>query len=407
MSGVINTLLRFAPEWLLTLVDAMVQRDSFLLRWVKRHAAAGLAVPVPGRPDKDAQVRVFFGPFNYAGQAWRWSRSLEHANAGINARNLTVTFPNDLGFESSDRVLAPVFVGSREWRRLQRDAFDAYTHVVIESFTSTLGMGRGRGLEAEIEWHQSQGRRVALLCHGTDIRSPRAHSARSVHSPFLQMDRADERLEKRARQNQGVLDRFDGPVFFSTPDLVHDVPNGQWLPLVVDAEKWSRAGSAGGVAAGERRIPAVLHAPTAPRIKGTAAVERAVHRLSDAIEYRALAGVPASQMPKHVAEADIVIDQLLLGSYGAAACEAMAAGRAVVGNIDPEVRETVERACGLALPIIQADPDTIEEVLRRLAANREEIRESAALGPAFVKAIHSGRRTLPVMNDFLGFERVR
>ena len=402
MSHLISAVLRFAPQWLLTLVDWMVQRDSFVLRWIKRRAASGLEIPVPGQPNPDADVRVFIGPFNYAGQAWRWSRSLERADPRIRARNLTVTFPNDLGFESSDRVLAPVFVGSREWRDLQKGALAGYTHVIIESFTSTLGAGRGRGLETEIKWHQSQGRHVALLCHGTDIRSPRAHRERTKYSPFREMGRADVRLEKRAQQNAAVMKHFEGPVYFTTPDLVHDVPNGQWLPLVVDAEKWSRAGNTGSVVAGARSTPVVLHAPTSPRIKGTAAVERAVERLGDAIEYRALSGIPSNQMPEHVANADIVIDQLLLGSYGVAACEAMAAARAVIGNIDAEVRATVENECGLALPIIQADPGSIEDVLRRLASNPEEIADAARRGPEFVRAIHSGQRTLPVLADFLG-----
>lgn len=402
IARVLNSVLSKAPNWLLDLVDWMLQRDSALIRWVKQRAATGLPVPEPVRPDLAAEVRVFFGPFNYAGQAWQWARSLEAADARVSAENLTVTFANDLGFESDDRVPSAVFAGSQQWQARQREAFADYTHVVVESFTSTLGWGRGAGLEREIAWHRSQGRRVALLCHGTDIRSPKAHRERGEYSPFVLMDRADERLERRAAQNRRVMEGFDGPVYFSTPDLVHDVPQGIWLPLVIEPRKWEGAGRSGGVVPGLRETPVVLHAPTSTRMKGTEAVEQAAARLGSAIEYRPLRGVPASEMHARIADADIVVDQLLLGSYGVAACEAMAAGRVVVGNVDDEVRGTVREACGLELPIVQADPRTVTEVLQRLAAaGPGELEELGRRGAEFVRAVHGGRRTLEAMQGFL------
>lgn len=403
MQRLIGAVLNRAPHWLLDLVEWMLQRDSRLIRWVKRRAAAGQPVPQPVLPSAAAETRVFIGPFNYAGQAWQWARSLE-ADERVSARNLTVTFSNDLGFQSDDRVPAPVFAGSELWRERQRAAFASYTHVVIESFTSTLGYGRAAGLEREIRWHLDAGRRVALLCHGTDIRSPEGHRARTMHSPFAEMDRADERLERRVAQNKRVLSQVDVPVYYSTPDLVHDVPRGVWLPLVVAPERWEDAAAEASTAPGERKVPVVLHAPTSAKVKGTAAVERAIAQLGESVEYRPLSGIPSHEMPEHVADADIVIDQLLLGSYGVAACEAMAAGRAVVGNVDEQVREVVRRASGFELPVIQATPDDLAQVLARLAADPSEIAEAAGRGPGFVRAVHSGAHTLKAMGDFLGLE---
>lgn len=403
INQLILRVLQHAPHWLRDLIDWMLQRESPLLRWIKRRAARGIPVPEPVGPSPVAPTRVFFGPFNYAGQAWHWARSLEQADPRVSARNLAVSFPQGFGFESDDRVPAAVFAGSAEWQDAQRKAFERYTHVVIESFTSTLGEGRGAGLEREVRWHQHAGRRVALLCHGTDIRSHSALRGRSAHWPFDANDRASQRIERRVQENQRLIGRLKVPVFFSTPDLVHDVPEGEWLPLVVEAGRWERAAETA-AAAGRRETPVVLHAPTSKE-KGTFAVEKATAALGEKIEYRRLSGIPNREMPARIADADIVIDQLLVGSYGVAACEAMAAGRAVIGNIDDDVRETVRRAGGLDLPIIQADPDTLEAVLERLAADPVEISEAASRGPAFVRAIHTGSRTLPVLADFLGLDR--
>lgn len=400
VNRIIQVLLTRAPHWLLAIVEWMLQRDSRIIQWLKRRAAAGLPVPRPVRPDQNAEARVFFGPFNYAGQAWQWCRSLESSDSRISARNLTVVFPNDLGFESDDQVPAAVFAGSKVWKARQRATFNDFTHVVLESFTSALGEGRGSGFERELRWHQGDGRRVALLCHGTDIRSPEAHRLRAAHSPFTHSDRADERLERRVAENKRIMQSFDGPVYYSTPDLVHDVPNGSWLPLVINPSRWEKVAAAGSVP-GSRAVPIVMHAPTSTKIKGTEAVERAVAALGGTVEYLPLSNIPATEMPRLVAKVDVVIDQLLLGSYGVTACEAMAAGRVVVGNVDDEVRRVVYQESGLELPIVQADPDTLEEVLERLVVDRGELTAAARKGPAFVRAVHTGLHTGRVMADFL------
>lgn len=394
-----SVVLAHSPQWLFDLAEWMIARDSRIVRWVKARAAAGVSVPEPVLPDDQAAVRILFGPFNYAGQARQWAQSLNRRSPEISAKNFTVTFSNDLGFESDSRVPAVVFSGSAEWQTAQRTAYAHYTHVVIESFTSTVGWGRKAGLEREILWHRSSGRNVALLCHGTDIRSPENHRRRSAYSPFPQKDRAVARLERRVAENARILAAFDGPVFYSTPDLIHDVSMGEWLPLVVEPEKWEAA--AASTSPRDRSVPIVLHAPTSTRMKGSEFVERAVAALGDLVKYRPLSGVPVAEMPAAVAAADIVVDQLLLGSYGVTACEAMAAGRVVVGNVDEQVRSMVKNKCGAELPIVQADPESLEEVLRRLASDRDERERIAKQGPEFVRMVHSGEQVYQTMRGFL------
>ena len=68
----------------------------------------------------------------------------------------------------------------------------------------------------------------------------------------------------------------------------------------------------------------------------------------------------------------------------------MAAGCIVVGDVTDGVRDEVESHTGAPVPIVQATPTTLEQVLRDLAddgdfdARREE-------GVAFVRAVHDGR----------------
>ena len=69
------------------------------------------------------------------------------------------------------------------------------------------------------------------------------------------------------------------------------------------------------------------------------------------IEYRQIVGVPHAEMPEFYAGADIVLDQFTLGSYGVAACEAMASGRLVMGHVDEPARAEVRDRTGLDLPV--------------------------------------------------------
>ena len=72
-----------------------------------------------------------------------------------------------------------------------------------------------------------------------------------------------------------------------------------------------------------------------------------------------------------------MVDQLLLGSYGVFACEAMAAGRVTVGHVADHVRDLLPTD----LPIVEATPDDLSEVIERLVAEREEARKIADAGP--------------------------
>ncbi len=96
-----------------------------------------------------------------------------------------------------------------------------------------------------------------------------------------------------------------------------------------------------------------------------------------------------------------MIDQVRLGIYGVAPCEAMAAGRIVVSHVSKQVRDYVFSATGLTLPIVEANPDELESCLRAIIANPAEFVDVAASGGHFVDVIHSGRLSAEKLGGFL------
>ena len=185
----------------------------------------------------------------------------------------------------------------------------------------------------------------------------------------------------------------------STPDLVEYLPGATWLPVVVDCEVWAPR-----VERAEPTVPVVVHTPSRAAIKGSAFVDEALAPLvaEGLVEYRRIEGVPPNQMPGLLGEADIVLDQFAIASYGVLACQAMATGTTVIGHVSPQVRAAVEQATGEVVPIVEATPDTLEETLRALVAEPELRTVAAQAGPAFVRSVHDGKRSARILAEVLG-----
>ncbi len=345
-------------------------------------------------------VRLYSAPVNYAAQAFMWARAAERLD-GVGAVSMQFRGPSDLGFPADYSVSEDVFALSGSWARRQRRAVArGFSHVLIHAAYPLFGAAFDGDLEREVAWLRRRGVAVGLASLGTELRLPSRHAADDAWSPFRQPEQDWVRvLEARALRTREVFERIAAPVFVATPDLLLDWPGARWLPIVIDPRRWGV-----GTRPLERTRPVVLHAPTNPALKGTALIEPIMERLADegVIEYRRIVRVPAAEMPALYSRADVVLDQFGLGIYATTSIEAMAAGRLVVAHLHDQVRDHIRAISGLDVPIVEATPDTIEEVLRDVAERTDHYRSIAASGPAFVDAVHGGRLSSEVLRSFLG-----
>lgn len=135
--------------------------------------------------------------------------------------------------------------------------------------------------------------------------------------------------------------------------------------------------------------PLVLHAPTNQAFKGTEAIEKAIEALKNEVPFRYvrienMAHREATQWYKN---ADIVIDQILCGSYGLLSVEAMAYGKPVIAFIRPDLALRMND-----LPICSANPDTIYDVLGELLRNPQKRLELGQAGRTFVENHHDSAK---------------
>lgn len=354
--------------------------------------------PPPTVPE--AKTRVLIAPVNYAGQGWLWARAVTEHVADAAAVNMVVRTSEDFAHPAHSVVPLGFYAASRRWQKRQRDAVAAnFTHVIVEAEKQPFGALLDESVSGQIRWLHKRGVKVMMLCHGSDIRLPSRHIANNPDSPFLDsLAGVAPVLEKIASRNRRLLDRLGLPVLVSTPDLLLDVPYATWLPVVVDRELW-RAGEP----PLQRDRPVVTHAPSSSSVKGSELIDPVLRKLEDEglLSYERVQGVPFAEMPAVYRNADIVIDQLRLGDYGVAACEAMAASRVVVGNVTPRARAIVAERTGFELPIVQSTAADLEVVLRGILADRAGYRAVAERGATFVGAIHDGTRSASVLEKFL------
>ncbi|SJN13348.1 hypothetical aminotransferase, class-II [Leucobacter sp. 7(1)] len=383
------------PQWAQRLMESAARNpDGLVGRLSARLMGAGGDAPVTTVPD--TEIRVYVAPTNYAGQGYLWARALEASDSRVGARNMAVELPGGFAFPADTLVPIAAVNASEDWAAAEWAAASQFSHVLVEAERPMFGKRWGRDLAVEVAELERTGASVAFLAHGTDVRDPDRHMSLTPWSPYMEDPRTDI-LRADARANVALLERLGRPTFFSTPDLAIDLPWAHWCPVVVDPTRFTAPAPTFGSARAR-----VIHASSNPLQKGSDRIERALAPLiaSGEIEYELITATPAAQMPAVFTAADIVLDQFRLGSYGVAACEAMASGRVVVGHVLPEVRERVLRDTGLDLPIVEATPETLHDVVAGLIADPAATRAAAAAGPGFVAAVHSGAMSAKVLTEY-------
>jgi hypothetical protein len=328
----------------------------------------------------------------------------------VAAENLQVTPRAVTGFVADTAVTGPEWRAPAVRARLALDCLLPSTHVLLEAMRSLVGAAVGDatahgwepGLAADdVRAVHASGRAVALLFHGSEVRRPHTHLVVTEASPFDRPEHAEgtERLRTTTTRVHELLAELRSeipglPVFVSTPDLLDHVAGATWLPVVLAPSAFRASPPAL-----QRPVPVVLHAPTNPFLKGSDVIDDVLLGLQDegVLEYRRVQGVPATFMTDLIRAVDIVVDQVVLGNPGVLAAEAMAAGRLVVAHLPQSVRDRYDEP----VPVLEADRDTLADVLRAVCADPESHRELAARGPAFARRLHDGTASVAVLGDFL------
>lgn len=158
------------------------------------------------------------------------------------------------------------------------------------------------------------------------------------------------------------------------------VPTAHVVPPPIDLARYVAAPPP------ENELVRIAHAPSNRAKKGTDAVIAACMELP--VELDLIEGVKHDEARRRYTQADLIVDQLVVGWYGLFAIESMATGRPVITYLHNDAVALTERAYGVQVPIVNATKDTLVEKLRPLVESAQLRRELGEQGRAYVERVH-------------------
>jgi glycosyltransferase involved in cell wall biosynthesis len=314
-------------------------------------------------------MRVLLAPKEIAGQSSILSKALR--DLGVFARSINFAIENKYGYELDYDL--PLWRYPAIFRYPIKILIFISSLFIFDTFHFHGGESFfWRSLDLPIL--KLLGKKVVIHIHGSEIRNPNGV----------------------VRRNFKFLKKYSDKFVAAPSELLEFVPEADPLPTSVE-ESWFLPRKHR-----ESDEFVIVHAPTSRIIKGTKYVIAACENLKNKgyrVRLVILENVPHQEIRKFYEQADIFVDQLLIGWYGTAAIENMAMGNPAVAYIDPELRKKYAPD----LPIIQANKDNIEEVFESLIKNKGMLAKISVDSREYAKNNHhpkvNARKLIEIYNS--------
>mgnify|MGYP003369855580 CR=1 FL=1 len=216
--------------------------------------------------------------------------------------------------------------------------------------------------------------------HGSDIRN----IFNRIQYKYISFDKIDLTIqEKNQKHLMRLLNAADGVILHDAELIQHlpkiDIPV-YIVPLRIDLTSFTPVYPE----ATNKDKPIIVHAPSKRKGKGTKEILDALMNVKREFELILVEGKKQSEALKLYQKADIIIDQISVGTYGVFAIEAMALGKPVITYISDEFRETFPKS----LPIVSAEVENLTEIIEDMIDNSEKRRQLGIQGREYVLRYH-------------------
>ncbi len=252
---------------------------------------------------------------------------------------------------------------------------------------SLLFSGNGENFTGlDLPLLKARGRRIAHRFTGFDLRLPSWDMAVNEHSPFFHgaVTPWEESLQKAYI---GFLREYVDQFVVQDPELQQHFPEARIIPRALDLEKWDFVGISN-----TKRRPLVVHAPTNEAYKGSKFVIEAVEALQAEgvpFDFKMIKDLSLDEARRYYKEADLIVDQLLIGSTGVLTLEAWALGKPCVVYLQPGLFEKFYKTDDV--PVVNANPSNIKDQLRMIIGDVGRREELSYRGRELVENFHDIR----------------
>lgn len=212
---------------------------------------------------------------------------------------------------------------------------------------------------------KAMGKKIVITCQGDDVRQGdycRSHY-KTTAANFVGKEYYTEVGDNNKRRLIARMAYYADKIYALNPDLLNVLPDGAKFFPYVNVGLTEIVP----VSIEQKKRPLVIHAPTHREVKGTEFILSAVKRLQDEkieFDFKLVEGLSHENALKIYENADLLIDQLLIGWYGGLAVELMAMGKPVICYLREDDLSFIPGQMRQQLPIINANPDNIYDVLK-------------------------------------------
>jgi hypothetical protein len=198
------------------------------------------------------------------------------------------------------------------------------------------------------------------------------------------------RLDKERRRRIAKATKHIDYIFAVNPDLLHFLPSGKssFMPYaVIDNSRKE------GVVQNKKKFM-IVHAPTQRAAKGSDLIISAVKSLQEkdsAIDLTLIENIPNEKALAFYNQADLIIDQVKIGWYGAFAVECMYMRKPVAVFINKRDLTHVPKQMADEIPdaFIHINPLNIEEKLKQYIYDPIKLKEVAHAGESYAHKWHN------------------
>lgn len=378
----------------------LAQREN-VRRYIRRRLQGDTVEEIPDthkvEGDEEASPRILFGSMEIANHMATYTKLLRAQKFcvfSVNYQPNYLKYKND--FELHLRLLDHMGVDLRQF--LERLACELIAE--FDTFHFLFNNTLLPGLE-DLKIIRELGKTAVMHNVGSDVRQP--DQAISMNPYMRNLEHTYlKKLEKSGNKaKMRELAKWIDTVIVADSELAAYVApfyrSVEYVRIPIDLEKT--------VTVEEEYVPGkqpltIVHAPTSPEVKGSGYIQDAVEKLKKKFdfEYVQVQNLAHNEALKVYRRADIIVDQLLLGAYGGFAVECMAMGKPVVCWISEHLKNFYPDD----LPIVIANPDTIESVLEELIRDRSKLIGLGKRCRRYVEKYHDARH---VVHRFLDIYR--
>lgn len=256
----------------------------------------------------------------------------------------------------------------------------------------------------DLAFYDKKARKVVTY-NGCDARQKYATIQRTSYSACHNDDCydgicMDSKHDVIARKRIAKMSSYVDHIFAVNPDLLWFLPEGAtFLPYTIS--NFDDIEYQGEVA--QKKVFTIVHAPTQRGAKGTEYILPVLNKIEQStknIKVILVENVPRAEALNIYSQADLVVDQLLVGWYGALAVEVMKMGKPVVCYIREEDLKFVPEPMRKDLPLIEARIDNFEDVVYYCIENPDFLREKARASLEYVQNWHNPRYVAGLVKEY-------